>query len=149
MTQTALVAEQVESVIHKAFSMKGDDFGFSLPNAMLVGVKHDEYGNVQDVATEVASHPDIYTLLEEVTSEMVNGFTAIGIVTCGWAAPIDAGGLPSQNPNRRRVRLVIVSGQQGTASVLRFQDDAENPITDEGEAMGPLAEAVEEVATLL
>jgi hypothetical protein len=37
---------------------------------------------------------------------------------------------------------VIVVGDAGVASVLRFADDAESPILDAGEAKGPLADAV-------
>lgn len=146
------VAEKVESMVHNAFSLKGDDFGFNLPQAMMVGVSFGENGQVTDVCPELSSHEDIYSLIDSATPEMLNGFNGVAIVTCGWAAPLNNGemeGMPSEHPQRRRVRLLAFATRQEIASVLRFQDDAENVITDAGEASGPLADAVSELATLL
>lgn len=147
MSNITEVAEKAENILHTAFATKGDDFAFSIPEAMLIGIVTDENGKVLDVNPEVASDPDIYTLLEKVHPSTISNFSAIGLLTCGWAAPINAEtgepeGAPSQHPERRRVRLFACVSRQGVASVLRFQDDAENPITDAGEARGPLAEAI-------
>jgi hypothetical protein len=43
------------------------------------------------------------------------------------------------------VRLFIVASRKGVASVLRFRDDPENPITDDGQARGSLADAVQQL----
>lgn len=141
------VTERAEGVVHNAFSLKGDSFGFDLPSAMLVGIKLDENGNLADVQPEVASHGDVYQLLDSVKPSLVKGFDALAIVTCGWAAPISEGqsepdGAPSEHPDRRRVRLFVCATRSEMVSVLRFQDEADTPILDAGEARGPLAEAI-------
>lgn len=146
MSTMLTVAERAEGILNNAFSLKGDEFGFDLPQAMLVGLRTDDEGNLVDVQPEVASHGDIYVLLESVKPAILAEFSAIGLVTCGWAAPIaqqdDEETAPSQHPERRRVRLFVCADRNEMASVLRFKDDAENPITDEGQATGPLAEAL-------
>lgn len=145
-TGVVTLAEKAEAVVHDTFTMKGDDFAFDLPQAMLVGINVTPTGEVK-VQPELASHGDIYQLIDDVDKSAIQGFDALGLITCGWAAPIaqgqnEADEAPSQHPERRRVRLFVCVNRQGVASVLRFQDDVENPITDEGEAKGPLAEAV-------
>jgi len=140
------VAEKAEAVIHDTFAMKGDGFAFDLPKAMLVGINVTHTGEVK-VQPEVASHGDIYQLIDSVDKFTVQGFDALGLVTCGWAAPIshdsDEMTAPSEHAERRRVRLFACVCRQGMASVLRFQDDAENPVSDEGQASGPLADALQ------
>jgi hypothetical protein len=87
-------------------------------------------------------------------------FDAAVVLTCGWAAPIDRSDKndhhddgdhddvddkklpPSQHPQRRRVRLVVVVGDQGVGSVLRFADTPKEIVTDAGSARGSLADAV-------
>jgi hypothetical protein len=84
-------------------------------------------------------------------------FDAAVVLTCGWAAPIDRSHEsddddvdldanekvpPSQHPQRRRVRLVVVVGDQGVGSVLRFADTPKEIVTDAGSARGSLADAV-------
>ena len=145
-TGVVTLAEKAEAVVHDTFTMKGDDFAFDLPQAMLVGINVTPTGEVK-VQPELASHGDIYQLIDDVDKSAIQGFDALGLITCGWAAPIAQGEnepeiAPSQHTQRRRVRLFVCVNRQGVASVLRFKDDAENPITDEGEAKGPLAEAV-------
>lgn len=146
------IAEKAEGVLHKAFLMKGDEFGFDLPKAMLVGISLDENGDFADIQPELASHGDIYTLLENVSTETLAGFQVFGLVTCGWAAPIAQGQTepdvaPSEHAQRRRVRLFVCAKLQEQASVLRFQDDADEQVLDAGEAGGPLADAIAELAT--
>ena len=86
-------------------------------------------------------------------------FDAAVVLTCGWAAPIsrqdhddhddhddhettDDEVPPSQHPQRRRVRLVVVVCDDGVASVLRFADTPDDIVTDAGSARGSLADAV-------
>ena len=150
MSTMLTVAEKAEGILHNAFSLKGDDFAFEIPKAMLVGLRTDSEGNLVDVQPEIASHGDIYTLLEVVNPSMLTEFSAVGLVTCGWAAPISNGQTesepaPSAHPERRRVRLFVCADRSDMASVLRFRDDVENPITDAGEACGPLADALAEL----
>lgn len=145
-TEVLNIAERAEAVIHDTFAMKGDEFGFDLPQAMLVGINTNPNGEVK-VQPELASHGDIYQLIDSVDKFTVQGFDALGLVTCGWAAPIAEGETepevaPSEHAQRRRVRLFVCVNREGMASVLRFKDDVENPVLDAGEARGPLAEAV-------
>jgi hypothetical protein len=137
------LAEMVERRIHE--SLAGSRPAFHLEQARLYGVNVPREGEMQ--LTLVLENADIYTLLDTPESACARMFDAAALVTCGWAAPISEGqdepdGPPSEHPGRRRVRLVVVVGDMGVASVLRFEDDAETPILDAGEARGPLAEAV-------
>jgi hypothetical protein len=148
--EIASVAEKVEALVNKALvHMSDGGDGYNLNRAMLVGVKTDG-AEVLNVNAEIASDGDIYQLLDDKNNvKAVKGYNAIALVTCGWAAPIQENKdepetAPSESPDRRRVRLVICANREAVASVLRFQDDAETPIVDSGEAHGPLAEAVME-----
>ena len=136
------LAALVEARIHE--SLGGDEFAFDLSKARLYGIN---FRGDDLQLSFVLEHGDIYQLLEVPESACARMFDAAAMVTCGWAAPIAEGhdepdAAPSRHPERRRVRLVIVVGDSGVASVLRFRDDAETPILDAGEARGPLAEAV-------
>ena len=118
---------------------------FSLPQSRLYGViiKEDE-ANLK----LLASRNDVYEMLSDKSVKGTTKFDYLGIVTTGWAAPLNkegqAEGAPSEHPNRRRVRLMIVANHEGMASVIRFQDDPENTVTDAGDAEGSLADAVKE-----
>jgi hypothetical protein len=146
---TLEIAEKVENVIHLAFSMKGEAEGFNLDRAMLVGVKTDG-DKVVDINPEIASHGDVYQLLDDEDNfAKVASYNVVGLVTCGWAAPLNSDGeldgpTPASHPQRRRVRLMVCASLDGMASVLRFQDESDNPISDGGQATGPLAEALQD-----
>jgi hypothetical protein len=91
----------------------------------------------------------VYELLESPTSAIVRMFDAAVVLTCGWAAPLnedddedESSVAPSQHPKRRRVRLVVVVGDGGVGSVLRFADTPDDIVTDAGVAQGSLADAV-------
>lgn len=137
------LAEKVDELITTSADMK---------RAHLIAV----YGNdpmlvTTDTMAKVDEQEDVYDLLESplahATAQLAD---AIAVVTCGWASPIDHdndsdeydGVAPSQHPQRRRVRLVVLATREHTASVLRFSDDWDSPITDEGQARGTLADAV-------
>ena len=145
------IAEKVENVFHVALGAKDEYKAFHLDNAMLVGIKTD--GNkVVDINAEVASNEDIYDLLADSdNARKVQGYDSVGLVTCGWAAPLPVDyngegeelGAPSQHPEKRRVRLMVCASLSGEmASVLRFYDDQDNPISDDGGATGDLANAL-------
>jgi hypothetical protein len=97
----------------------------------------------------VAEHGDVYEMLESVEAQAVALLSdAVVVRTCGWASPLSDGDeyegvAPSEHPQRRRVRLLVVAKAGETASVLRFTDDWANPIFDEGQATGSLADAVQ------
>ncbi len=92
---------------------------------------------------------DIYTLLENKNAKIkLTNKKSFGIITCGWAAPIDNMKnnedfpRPSEHPERIRVRLVVCADYNGVASVMRFQNKKNEIVTDEGQAKGSLADAI-------
>lgn len=135
------IATLVEGGLHDKLADQYDD-GFSLESSHL-------YGVTEDGTIRLATHPDVYSMLaDDDAIAVASPFDNIAIVTTGWAAPLNAeggmDGMPSQHPERRRVRLTVVAGFDGVVSVLRFQDDPENTIVDEGSATGSLADAIAE-----
>jgi hypothetical protein len=77
------------------------------------------------------------------------GYAAV--ITCGWAAPLadddeNTEVAPSKHPKRRRVRLVLVTDGISITSVLRFSDTQDETMTDEGQAIGSLADALLDAA---
>jgi hypothetical protein len=144
------IAEKVENVFHVALCAKDEYKAFHLDTAMLVGITTD--GNkVVDINAEVASNEDIYDLLADSdNARKVQGYDSVGLVTCGWAAPLPVNydgeselDAPSKHPEKRRVRLMVCASLSGEmASVLRFYDDQDNPISDNGGATGDLANAL-------
>jgi len=128
--------------------------GFDLKRARLYGINIVDPSGVEqnlDGALRIsflAEHGDVYELLEARSSSVARMFDAAAVLTCGWAAPVDDGGddddlPPSVHPRRRRVRLVVVVGNPGVGSVLRFADTPDEIVTDPGNAKGSLADAVE------
>jgi hypothetical protein len=103
-----------------------------------------------EVTQLVGEHGDVYEMLDSVEAQAVALMSdAVVVHTNGWASPIADDGdeyegvRPSEHPQRRRVRLLVVAKAGETASVIRFTDDWENPIFDEGQARGSLADAVQ------
>ena len=127
--------------------------GFDLKRARLYGINVVDPSGVDsnsDGALRIsflAEHGDVYELLESRGSSIARMFDAAAVLTCGWAAPVDEEDEsevpPSVHPRRRRVRLVVVVGDSGVGSVLRFADTPEEIVTDPGNAKGSLADAVE------
>ena len=157
------LATCVEQSLHMSLD------GFDLKRARLYGISVVDVGGVdrlEDGAlriTFLAEHGDVYELIDAPTSAIVRMFDAAVVLTCGWAAPLDRSREendrgddhdsnadhdsdtsvpPSQHPQRRRVRLVVVVGDQGVGSVLRFADTPKEIVTDAGSARGSLADAV-------
>jgi len=145
VSKAVAVAEQRFHQVMAEHAESGN--GFDLPKAMLLGI--DVNGDDVIVTPEVAAADDIYLLLQtKVAREAAKRFTYVALVTCGWAAPIVEGHdepevAPSEHAQRRRVRLFVAASAAEVASVLRFQDDADEQVLDEGQAKGPLAEAVQ------
>ena len=150
------LATCVEASLHTSLD------GFDLPRARLYGVSIVNANGVashEDGALRIsflAEHGDVYELLDAPSSAIARMFDAAVVLTCGWAAPIsrqdhddhddhettDDEVPPSQHPQRRRVRLVVVVCDEGVASVLRFADTPDDIVTDAGSARGSLADAV-------
>lgn len=100
-------------------------------------------------AEKVGAGSDVYDLLDDWRAGEIarpEGCHAVALVTWGWAAPLgddgEPDGAPSQHADRRRVRLVACVDHAGLSfSRLHFADTGETH-DDEGEARGPLAEAM-------
>ena len=135
------LAEKVESEVN-------DNLGFDLKKALLISVTDGLFG--VELSDPLESG-DVYDLIESKASvELARRSDFIAIVTCGWAAPLsnntndddDDKVAPSQHPQRRRVRLVVLASRSSVASVLRFSDTPDETVTDEGKATGSLADAI-------
>lgn len=145
------IAEKAESIMHFTLTLDGES-GFFLENASIIGISLDGDGNFYNIHPDVAQGDDVYDLLDRVDPKELTRFGAVGLVTCGWAAPLPTeydreqmdplDTPPSQHPEKRRVRLFICASRDSMASVIRFQDQNE-VVVDEGEAVGPLANAVQ------
>lgn len=143
VAHTAVVAEQHIHQSIDSFEMSGARlYGITIQDRALVQSEH--FDSIR--LSFLGQHPDVYELLEAPSSSLGRMFHAAAIVTTGWAAPLNADGTidgaPSAHALRRRVRLVAVVCDAGVASVLRFQDEPDDVITDTGTATGSLAEAI-------
>jgi len=132
------VAKQLEETINS-------EIGFSEVKAVLMGISNIH----TEMSWQVASrHGDVYELLSSANAiDTARHSDAVAVITCGWAAPVgndEADDIPpSIHPARRRVRLCIVADNASRrVSVLRFEDDPDNTIVEEGTAKGSLADAV-------
>ena len=138
MTYILKEAIKIEKQINAKLSRKKDPFGIAKASLWVMGDNNK--------VKSVKENGDVYDLLDDFdTLETVKDCASFTILTAGWAAPInetDENTPPSQHPERRRVRLVVHVTEFGVASVMRFKDDADEIVTDDGKARGSLAEAV-------
>ena len=134
------IAIGVEDKLHTSLD------SFELSGARLYGVNCAGRPTTEPNMCFLVQHPDVYDLLDAPSSALARMFDAAAIVTTGWAAPLNndgsVDGPPSEHVNRRRVRLVVVVADHGVASVLRFEDEPDDIVTDPGSATGSLAEAI-------
>jgi len=125
------------------------DDPFDAANAVVFVLGHD------DSRTVITEYPDVYVALDTVGAEVARvdhaiagnpllGARALGVLTCGWAAPVGGDETPpSRHPERRRVRLAaIATTDLVTGSALEFQDAPDEPILDDGSASGSLRDAL-------
>jgi hypothetical protein len=124
---------------------------FELGNAILFAVDYVR-GEVPAIR-KIAEHADVYEMLDDTLNAVLlfdSGYNGFAIVTCGWAAPIskddddDNEVAPSQHPERRRVRLMTMMHNGKMGSSIRFTDE-EAVTYDEGNAMGSLASAMQDM----
>jgi hypothetical protein len=130
----------------KAEEIIDAEVGYEMGSAHLYSVNIDLNGEVS--LTLATAERDVYELLDSDTAVKVAQVSDyIALVTTGWAAPLnsegEAEGAPSQHPAKRRVRLSVFASRQSVVSVLRFQDEPNEPVVDEGQATGSLADAVQ------
>jgi hypothetical protein len=117
--------------------------GFNAPAARLFVILNDNdlqiVSHYGDVYEALSAAPEILAPMKDIRY--------LGVDTCGWAAPVndDMGDEmpPSAHPERRRCRLVcVVDRNLSSASCIGFEDDPDNLVTDDGKAVGSLADAV-------
>ena len=143
---TVEIAEQIEKEIHSLLSKGDEPTPFVMEGAHLYGVDYTAEGTPKLMFIE--SHADVYDLLDNDYNALVaSNYAWTLIVTTGWAAPLgdngEVEGAPSQHAQRRRVRLSCIANRHSVASVLRFADQPDDVITDEGSASGSLANAIQ------
>jgi hypothetical protein len=98
----------------------------------------------------IGKNADIYDLIENLSDmELADSFNYLGVITYGWAAPLnnDGGmnGAPSEHKDRRRVKLISAISYDESeiiGSVMYFKDNDE-VIYDYNTATGSLAYALE------
>ena len=134
------IAEKAEDNLNALLASDG----FDLSSARLYGVT---LGGEEGIMLSLLSeHPDVYDLLESRKAKLALAFDYIGVVTVGWAAPLNEDGsidgTPSQHAERRRVRLMVIADKDSVISILRFADDPDNTLRDPGLATGSLADAI-------
>ena len=144
---TVAIAVEIESQVHSLLSRGDEPTPFVMEGAHLYGVDYTAEGAPKLMFIE--SHADVYDLLDNDYNALVaSNYAWTLIVTTGWAAPLNDDGnidkAPSQHAQRRRVRLSCIANRQSVASVLRFADEPDDVITDEGNASGSLANAIQQ-----
>lgn len=137
---------EVAEIVEKQLN---DLYDFSPKKAHIYGVTlNPDTGEIS--LGETHELGDVYDLLASRKARtLAKKSDFVAVLTCGWASPVSDDETdeiaPSQHPKRRRVRLVVVASRKGVASVLRFQDQPDDTVTDEGKARGSLADAVTEL----
>lgn len=137
MATTIEFAKNIELNLHDKRKL-----GFDMEQACLYGVDSDGLIVLCD------RHSDIYDLLDGTdVADYLTVYSHIAVATTGWASPLTDDEVandvpPSQHKDRRRVRLIVVADKESMVSALRFSDNAEEVITDEGKAIGSLADAI-------
>ena len=144
-----LTAVEVESVLNKALSISLPE-PYNLASVQLYGVTVDNDNSVSLVLID--SDCDVYDLLATPASVRDIVFDTYALLTTGWAAPLNGNKeidcAPSEHEMRRRVRLAVVANaDSAVCSVLRFEDEPEETVLDEGQATGSLADAVSRFVT--
>jgi hypothetical protein len=105
---------------------------------------------------ELGEYSDVYQALEMlaacvalfdkcVPGRLLGQATALGVVTCGWSAPIDecVNVAPSKHPRRQRMRLVVaVNTNLEMAGVAGIEDNPDTVMIDGCQIHSPLMEAL-------
>lgn len=121
---------------------------FYISKAILFGIEQFPPTNYDKVIwRNLAEFGDVYDLLDGSNKRAVTEasyYNMFGVITCGWAAPIEVDGdtdtRPSEHPEKKRVRLILLCEEGEIFSLIRFEDD-DTVITDLS-GRGELANAV-------
>ncbi len=135
----------IDRLIDESLTKTTDD-PFHLDKAILFAI--ETFNGETPMTIPLGMNKDIYEMLDdhELARELTP-YTKFGIVTCGWASPIedddteDNSLRPSEHPKKRRVRLFTMLHGQDFLSAIRFQDDPE-VIYDDDKSRGDLKDAM-------
>jgi hypothetical protein len=104
----------------------------------------------------LGNYPDLYEglTLETAKSDTIPDIRYLGILTTGWAAPLNPDGTPhgapSEHPERVRCMVISVVDQNlDSASILALENMNGELITDPGEGEGPLADALKRAMAVI
>ena len=95
---------------------------------------------------EFVQAPDVYGAMCIARHAALTPETlAVGVTSCGWAAPTDSSVPPSEHPERRRVLMIVMGDRMmNTCSAVLFEGE-DNPRLELGKGEGLLAEAFQEM----
>ena len=104
---------------------------------------------------QIGSHGDIYQLIDNIIDDRIGSmYDYLGLITYGWAAPLNQDGevdgnqAPSQHPDRKRVRLLLVTSKEiggVLGSAMEFVNEEEEPVFDYANASGPLHDHMSQI----
>jgi len=133
---------KVDKIVNE--SIPKSDTLFTYGKAHLYGI--NLIPNIDVV--KLQENGDIYEMLQEPSADMlVSAYDGFGVLTSGWAAPIEKGEdepnvAPSKHPERVRVRLFSYCDNEGEVhSSIRFGDGRET-VYDENQARGAMRDAM-------
>lgn len=117
--------------------------------AKVFGINKDVFYNYKNIC----NGPDIYQLIDNIVDDRLGSvYDYLGLITYGWAAPLNSEGetdsAPSAHPDRKRVRLLIVTSKEQAGilgTVLLFVNTEEEPVFDYGNANGPLSDVLSQI----
>ena len=131
MTTITQIAKTVDEIVHRTapdkFGMEATLFGCDDDGAYLLGVDNNPYELLWG-----SKRPD--------------HIKAIALVVTGWASPYKDDSdnvLPSQHPERIRIRMVVCKGIDGFSTILRRADQPDEAEDMGDEGMGSLRDAME------
>jgi hypothetical protein len=137
----------IDNEINNGFRLTMTD-PYQLEEAIVYGV--EVFDGERPMVVPLASHPDIYTLLDSTKlARDASAYSKFCVVTTGWAAPAegfdeDGDMRPSEHPMARRVRVLMLADGDVLVSSYRFGDTDEVIYNEEsGNGRGSLQDAVE------
>ena len=137
----------IHNEINNGFRLTMTD-PFQLEEAIVYGI--EVFDGERPMVVPLASHPDVYTLLDSnQLARDASAYSKFCLVTTGWAAPADDFDendeiRPSQHPQARRVRVLMLADGDVLVSSYRFGDTDEVIYNEESSnGRGSLQDAIE------
>lgn len=135
----------IDNEINNGFRLTMTD-PYQLDEAIVYGI--EVFDGERPMVVPLASHHDVYTLLDSnQLARDASAYSKFCLVTTGWAAPADElmGEVPpSQHPESRRVRVLMLADGDVLVSSYRFGDSDEVIYNEESSnGRGSLQDAIE------